>query len=121
VKSRKVTYASAGHHPPILAKRGESARIMPNHGFPLGVEINLPDLIWEHEFIYEPGSLFILYTDGLIESSHDAAEGETRLLLAARDAVESNARYPANCIGESVLSEKPAHPDDVAALTIFFK
>ncbi len=121
VKSRKVTYASAGHHPPILAKRGENARIMPNHGFPLGVELNLPDLIREHEFIYDPGSLFILYTDGLIESSHDSAEGEARLLSAARDAVNANVRNPARYIVESVLSEKPAHPDDVAALTIFFK
>jgi serine phosphatase RsbU (regulator of sigma subunit) len=65
--NRKVTYASAGHHPPILAKAGEEPRIMPNHGFPLGVEIDLPDLIKEHEFTYESGSLLVLYTDGLIE------------------------------------------------------
>jgi phosphoserine phosphatase RsbU/P len=63
--SRKVKYASAGHHPPILAKAGEQPRIMPNHGFPLGVELNLPDLIREHEFIYESGTLLVLYTDGL--------------------------------------------------------
>ncbi|MDQ2664282.1 MAG: SpoIIE family protein phosphatase, partial [Candidatus Eremiobacteraeota bacterium] len=50
VAKRKVTYASAGHHPPILAKLGEQSRILPNHGFPLGVEVNLPDLIREHEF-----------------------------------------------------------------------
>ncbi|MDQ2664289.1 MAG: hypothetical protein M3Y18_09725, partial [Candidatus Eremiobacteraeota bacterium] len=59
--------------------------------------------------------------DGLIEFNHDSADGEARLLSAARDAVESNARNPAKYIVESVLSEKPAHPDDVAALTIFFK
>jgi serine phosphatase RsbU (regulator of sigma subunit) len=119
--NRKVTYASAGHHPPILAKAGEEPRIMPNHGFPLGVEINLPDLIKEHEFIYESGSLLVLYTDGLIEYSHDAQQGEARLLRAARDAVTTKAQYPAKFIVESVLQEEAQHPDDVAVLTISFE
>ena len=39
-KNRKVTYASAGHHPPILAGGDALPRVMPNHGFPLGVEEN---------------------------------------------------------------------------------
>jgi serine phosphatase RsbU (regulator of sigma subunit) len=118
---RKVTYASAGHHPPILAKRGADPVIMPNHGFPLGVEVNLPDLIREHEFTYESGSLLVLYTDGLIEFSHDVAEGEARLLKAARDAVTAQVEHPARFIVESVLQEEPQHPDDVAVMTIFFQ
>jgi serine phosphatase RsbU (regulator of sigma subunit) len=118
---RKVTYASAGHHPPILAKRGEESRIMPNHGFPLGVELNLPDLIREHEFTYEPGTLFVLYTDGLVEFSHNVAEGEAKLLAAARKAVDERAQHPARFIVETVLQEEPQHPDDVAVLTIFFE
>jgi serine phosphatase RsbU (regulator of sigma subunit) len=118
---RKVTYASAGHHPPILAKVGELPRVMPNHGFPLGVELNLPDLIREHEFTYESGTLLVLYTDGLIEFSHDVDEGEARLLTAARAAVEAKAPSPARFIVESVLQEEPQHPDDIAVMTIFFK
>jgi serine phosphatase RsbU (regulator of sigma subunit) len=119
--NRKVTYASAGHHPPILAKASEEPRIMPNHGFPLGVEINLPDLIKEHEFTYESGSLLVLYTDGLIEFSHDAPEGEARLLRAARDAVTTKAQFPARFIVESVLQGESQHPDDVAVLAISFE
>jgi serine phosphatase RsbU (regulator of sigma subunit) len=121
MRTRKVTYASAGHHPPVLAKRGEEPRIMPNHGFPLGVELNLPDLIREHEFLYESGSLLVLYTDGLIEFSHDVEEGEARLLKAARDAVAAKVPNPARFIVESVLQEQPQHPDDVAVMTIFFE
>jgi len=118
---RKVTYASAGHHPPILAKSGEEPRTLPNHGFPLGVEVDLPDLIREHDFVYESGTLLVLYTDGLIEYSHDIDEGEARLLRAARDAVDRKVPNPAQFIVETVLHEEPKHPDDVAVMTIFFE
>jgi serine phosphatase RsbU (regulator of sigma subunit) len=118
--TRTVTYACAGHHPPIVAIGGKPSRIMPNHGFPLGVEINLPDLIREHSFVYEPGMLLVLYTDGLIESDHDADEGEMRLLKASRDAVETKAPNPARFIVENVLEESPQYLDDVAVPTIFF-
>ena len=116
-----VTYASAGHHPPILAKSGEEPRILPNHGFALGVELNLPDLIKEHTFTYESGMLLVLYTDGLVEFSHDVEEGEARLLKAARDAVEARVQKPAQHIVESVLQEEPPYRDDVAVLTILFE
>jgi serine phosphatase RsbU (regulator of sigma subunit) len=119
--SRKVTYASAGHHPPILATSGEPPRVMPNHGFPLGVEINLPDLIREHEFFYESGTLLVLYTDGLIEFNHNDLEGEARLLKAARDAIEAKPALPARFIVDSVLAEESEHPDDVAVMTIYFE
>jgi serine phosphatase RsbU (regulator of sigma subunit) len=118
--TRTVIYACAGHHPPILAISGEPARVMPNHGFPLGVEFNLPDLIKEHSFFYESGTLLVLYTDGLIESDHDADEGEAKLLKASRDAVETKALNPARFIVENVLAESPQYLDDVAVLTIFF-
>lgn len=120
VANRKVTYGSAGHHPPILAKPGQDAIFMPNHGFPLGVENNLPDLIREHAFNYEPGSMLVLYTDGLVEFSHDIAEGEARLLAAARDAVTANPQKPATFIAEHVLRDAH-HRDDIAVLTIYFE
>jgi serine phosphatase RsbU (regulator of sigma subunit) len=121
IAARSVTYASAGHCPPVLAKRGEDAVVLPNHGFPLGVELNLPDLIREHTFTYEPGSLLVLYTDGTIESAHDLDEGEARLLAASRDALIENAKRPAKFIVEHVLREEAPYPDDVAVLTILFE
>lgn len=119
--SRTVTYACAGHHPPILAKASAPPRILPNHGFPLGVELELPDLIREHTFTYESGSLLVLYTDGIIEFTHDVDDGEAKLLRAARDAVEKRSRHPAKFIVESVLDGRPQRPDDIAVLTIFFR
>jgi serine phosphatase RsbU (regulator of sigma subunit) len=118
---RKVTYASAGHHPPILAKAGRDPLVLPNHGFPLGVELEMPDLLREHEFNYEAGSLLVLYTDGLIEFNHDVEDGEARLLKATRDAVETKAPRPAQFIVDSVLQTDPHYSDDVAVMTIFFE
>jgi serine phosphatase RsbU (regulator of sigma subunit) len=118
--TRTMTYACAGHQPPVLAISGEPPRVMPNHGFPLGVEIDLPNLIREHSFVYEPGTLLVLYTDGLIESDHNAAEGEAKLLKASRDAVETEAPNPARFIVENVLKESPQYLDDIAVLTIRF-
>jgi serine phosphatase RsbU (regulator of sigma subunit) len=121
VKARLVTYASAGHHPPILARAGRPSKILPNHGFALGVENVLPDLIHEHSFSSRPGDLLVLYTDGLIEFNHDMDDGEQRLLLAARDAVENEAVRPARFIVESVLQPNHRRADDVAVLTISFR
>lgn len=120
-RNRTVTYSSAGHHPPILVTSGEDARVMPNHGFPLGVEPEMPDLLHEHSFTYESGSLLVLYTDGLIEFNRDDAEGLRRLLHASREAFDTRSVRPARFIVESVLQEELEHPDDVAVLTIMFR
>ncbi|HEV3157978.1 MAG TPA: SpoIIE family protein phosphatase [Candidatus Baltobacteraceae bacterium] len=112
------TYASAGHHPPMLAKPNEATVILPNHGFPLGVEENMPPCN-THEFIYESGSMIVLYTDGLIEFTRDLADGESHLLSAAAEALTRNVEHPATYIVEKVLGD--AFPsDDIAILTISF-
>jgi serine phosphatase RsbU (regulator of sigma subunit) len=118
--SRQVLYACAGHPPPILARPGENARIMPNHGFALGVEIDFPTLV-EHEFTYKSGDLFVLYTDGLTEFNHDVDEGEISLLRISREALDAKVRFPARFIVEQMLQTPAKYPDDVAVVTIFFE
>ena len=120
IARRTVTYASAGHHPPILASANGKVAILPNHGFPLGVEEHMPPRIKTHEFAYESGSTMVLYTDGLIEFDHDLIDGEVRLLAAAAESVRSGAERPAQFIANHVLRD--ATPiDDVAVLTISFR
>jgi serine phosphatase RsbU (regulator of sigma subunit) len=87
----------------------------------LGVEVDMPDLIREHQFVYESGSLLVLYTDGLIEFNHDMDKGEALLLNAAQGAVESHASKPAQFIVEHVVGKERVYPDDIAVLTIAFK
>jgi PAS domain S-box-containing protein len=116
---RTVTYGCAGHHPPILARSIGDAVVLPNHGFPLGVEEVMPPLIRTHEISYDPGSMMVLYTDGLIEFTYDIFDGEKRLLRAATDAVSAKAEHPARFIAAHVF--QAAEPlDDVAILTISF-
>ncbi|HUY11790.1 MAG TPA: PP2C family protein-serine/threonine phosphatase, partial [Candidatus Dormibacteraeota bacterium] len=117
---RTVTYASAGHHPPVLAAANGQAQLLPNHGFPLGVESQMPSAIRTHEFAYESGSLMILYTDGLIEFDHDMLHGEQRLLAAASTAVQSRPEHPARFIVDEVLGGSVAG-DDIAVLVISFR
>jgi hypothetical protein len=63
----------------------------------------------------------VLYTDGLVEFSHNPAQGQARLIRAAQAAVDVHAKHPAKFIVENVLQDEPQrHPDDIAVLTISF-
>jgi PAS domain S-box-containing protein len=116
---RTVTYASAGHHPPILARSNGDVTVLPNHGFPLGVELDMPPRIKTHEFAYESGSTLFLYTDGLIEFDHDLVTGEERLLAAAAASVKSRVANPAKFVAAHVLGDVIPN-DDIAVLTLSF-
>jgi serine phosphatase RsbU (regulator of sigma subunit) len=118
--TRSVLYASAGHPPPVLVRSGEDARIMPNLGFPLGVDSEFPK-VPEHEFIYRSGDLLVLYTDGLVEFDHNVEAGEAMLLRISREALETKVADPARFIVEAMLKTPAKSPDDVAVLTIYFE
>ena len=63
-----------------------------------------------------PGSLLVLYTDGLIEATHDVVDGYARLRAAlARDAIV-HAAAPAALIRDIVVPDGVR--DDVAILTL---
>ena len=65
--------------------------------------------------ILEHSSLLVLYTDGLIEATHDIEVGEKRVRQALQSAAVWNAENPAAAISDHVLEEVV---DDVAILTI---
>lgn len=61
----ELVYASAGHEPAIYAC-GDTQLSLPATGIPLGVE---PDAVYEEGRItLEPGSVLLLYTDGISEA-----------------------------------------------------
>lgn len=88
--SGEVSFANAGHNPPLLKGAGGTAYLTPHAGFVLGP---LPDSSYRTErLLLEPGDLMLLYTDGVTEAKNDAAElfGERRLLEAMRRGPQQN-------------------------------
>lgn len=114
VESGQLTFATAGH-PPILSIRpGETPRRFTTEGLPLGV---LPDYVFAQDSaMVDRGSLLVMYTDGLLESTRDIRAGE----LAMAGAVESEIAAPTSNSAESIVAKVLAtNPtDDVAALTV---
>jgi CHASE3 domain sensor protein len=84
-QSLEITYATAGHPPPILARPNEPSRYLQHDGIPLGI---LPEASYRtfvtHAF---NGAVLVLYTDGVIEHTRNIIEGEQQLLEAASFAV----------------------------------
>ena len=82
----RLTYASAGHCPPILFHKSGEAVPLKEGGTPLGI---FPDREYEHAGLQlESGDRLVLYTDGLTEAMNlDEQEfGEQRLVeLGSRD------------------------------------
>lgn len=65
-KSRKLTYASAGHNPPRLLRNGVIHELDAACGFPLGID---SDASYEEVTIpLEPDDMLLIYTDGITEA-----------------------------------------------------
>jgi sigma-B regulation protein RsbU (phosphoserine phosphatase) len=116
-RAGSFTYASAGHHGPVLAEPGREAVSLQTGGVPLGVSDD-PEFPTFRRSI-APNATLVLYTDGLTEFNRDIEEGERRLLAAAARVSGSAEPRPAHAIQREVLAG--AQPiDDVALLTIAF-
>ncbi|MBJ3808885.1 SpoIIE family protein phosphatase [Streptomyces flavofungini] len=110
--TRRVTFANAGHLPPVLVEPGESALMLDvPPGMPLGVggepfeevDVDLPE-----------GALLALYTDGLVESrDHSLDEGLNAFVGALTDPAQA-----LEDICDHVLSTLDTHhgEDDIALL-----
>ena len=61
-----VTLTSAGHPPPLVVEPSGQTRFLEGEGgLPLGVDVTTE--YGERELSLEPGSIVVLYTDGLVE------------------------------------------------------
>ncbi|KPI26309.1 putative PAS/PAC sensor protein [Actinobacteria bacterium OK074] len=110
--TRRITFANAGHLPPVLVEPGEDAMMLDvPPGMPLGVggepfeevDVDLPE-----------GALLALYTDGLVESrDHPLDEGLQALVGALADP-----SAPLEDVCDQVLNTLDTHhgEDDIALL-----
>jgi GAF domain-containing protein len=113
---RRVTYASAGHPPPLL--RSESGEIseLATVGLPLGLRGTGVSRTTLQPC--GPGSFLLLYTDGLTESTRDILEGERRVREALGDVRLVRSSEAARALHDVILADG-AH-DDVAMLGLWF-
>ena len=87
--SGRLCIANAGHHPPLLMVDGDIDEFAIASGPPLGI---LESITWDEQETYmAPGTLAILYTDGIVEARPGLSEGK---------AVEE---YGLECLSQSML------------------
>ncbi|GGO97179.1 hypothetical protein GCM10012280_58390 [Wenjunlia tyrosinilytica] len=113
--SGRCSLASAGHPPPIVVRPDGTARIL---DISTGPPLTVGGMPYETlTFDIEPGSVFALYTDGLIENSgQDLDEGMRR--LADRLTASCRPECDLAAVGREVLADFSVQPrqDDMALL-----
>jgi PAS domain S-box-containing protein len=110
----ELTFANAGHPPPLVRRPDGTVVELTLGDLPLGLRQRGP--AEAATMSVEPGSLIVGFTDGLTEFDRDPVAGEALL----RRAVErSTADDAAREIFDAVCAGKPAR-DDVALLTVAF-
>lgn len=114
--TREVTYATAGHPPPILARPGQPAELLPHDGIPLGIFADTKYTPFVAHAV--DGALLVLYTDGIVEHKRNVLEGQARLLDAVQRAVDEE--NPAHAIYRTIFQAGTA-ADDIAILTVKFR
>jgi PAS domain S-box-containing protein len=113
-----LRYASAGHPQPMVRDPDSTVRMLEGEGLPLGLAGSLAHRRTTFTTFIERGSLLLLFTDGLIESTRDALRDEA-ILVAALAATGPNRRATARELRDAVLGNEAAH-DDVAILLVEF-
>jgi serine phosphatase RsbU (regulator of sigma subunit)/anti-sigma regulatory factor (Ser/Thr protein kinase) len=110
-----IEIASAGHLPPLLASpTGDNEYLKVPPAPPLGVAGGAA--IESREFTVEDGSLFVIYTDGLVENrGRDIDDGLARLQkIFGRDSVDRSMEDLAKTTLAGVYADQ--HRDDIAVL-----
>jgi len=115
----KLTFASAGHPPPLIAyTTAEPAQVLPYGDPPLGIGYASP--FTNHHVAIASDAVVALYTDGFTEFSRDAIAGEAKLRAAIALLVgNTTVARPALATREVVLNDMRT-PDDAALLVMQF-
>jgi sigma-B regulation protein RsbU (phosphoserine phosphatase) len=86
-RTGELTYASAGHSPPLWWRRAESQiTTLTAKGVVVGVADEI--VLEERQIVMEPGDIVVLYTDGVTEPINSKVEefGEERLMHTIAEA-----------------------------------
>ncbi len=112
--ARTLTYASAGHPPPLLLEATGGIRELDHRTLPIGLrqghQGHASTIAISH------GSFLCLYTDGLIEATHNIVEGCRRLSETVLRLGAARVAHPAAAIRRLVIPDGSS--DDVAILVV---
>lgn len=113
--AHRMSLAVAGHLPPVLAVPGDEARLAAVHvGPPIGFDLGSTGRR-STGFEVPPGSLLVLYTDGLVERrGQDLDDGLERL---RRVVTPMRPEAACNRIMATMVGDQPA-TDDIALVVI---
>jgi PAS domain S-box-containing protein len=113
--TRTITYASAGHPPPLLVERDGSVRELDD---PCSMLIGLREGVHGQAstVAFAQGDTLVLYTDGVTEASRDLIAGITALHAAAAAVAPAPGPHPADAIRQRVIPDGSF--DDVALLVV---
>ncbi|MBV8074599.1 MAG: SpoIIE family protein phosphatase [Candidatus Eremiobacteraeota bacterium] len=110
----RLTFACAGHPPPVLARADGRVERLLAQGIPLGIGFEYE---WYNRTVaLEPGSILAFYTDGLVESDRELDAAESRLLAAlGRQARGTQRRSALSLVASTIVGRQR---DDIAVLTV---
>ena len=112
---RELTYAVAGHPPPVITIADGFSGFLPGGGMPLGVEPHINARDWT--ITLPPRSCVVFYTDGMTEYSRDIVAGERKLLESSIRAFEADPENPAIALQERIF-DATINRDDAATMTL---
>ena len=116
-EKHRLTYANAGHLPPIVLGADGTVRRLETGGTVVGL---FPDCDYAEETVeLYPGDIFIAFSDGITEPENEFGEfGEDRLI----ETVAANRHLPLDRITEHVISAvqdwigSTEQPDDITVV-----
>lgn len=112
--SRQLSYSNGGHLPPLILGSDGSVRRLDCGGTVVGLFNDVP---YEEATVeFQPGDIFVAFSDGITEPENEFGEfGEERLL----ETIEANRHLPLERITEKVIAAVQAwigaveQPDDI--------
>lgn len=103
--SRRLTYANAGHEPPLILRSGEQFMRLDSLTPPVGLFPALPPL--QNSIQLDSGDWLAIFTDGVSEALNEAGEefGADRL----QEIMSRHCDYKADHMRDAILSEWHNH------------
>ena len=117
----KLTYANAGHCPPLFLAADRRGVLVAEHGILVGV---LEDVTYRsHALTMPPGSLLLLYTDGVTES--ESPQGDAFGVPRLESLILSLDDWDASVVTQAIaqrltdFTNEPEPADDVTLVALY--